>query len=203
MSKPSKNIIRDTVARAHTISKDTDTLRITSQTKSELVLRKSKVSLLSKLISTLLVTPFVMTVVLLITWHNWPITQLDGLVEQIKEQPEKMIAIVFGIVSVLVAFQTIQETRRLLLLLIHGEGVRFNRFNQSIEHNGKVAAKFSDIESVKIRTFSGDDSKEYRLSMALREGGNLLIEEGCERERIRALAEAVADTLGVKIELIE
>lgn len=111
--------------------------------------------------------------------------------------------IVFGIVSVMVAIQTIQETRRLLLLLIHGKGVRFNRFNQSIEHNGKVAAKFSDIESVKIRTFSGDDSKEYRLSMALRAGGNLLIDEGGERARIRTLAEAIADTLGVKIELIE
>jgi len=92
------------------------------------------------------------------------------------------------------------EVFRQLRVLTSGETFTLSRATGTIERNGSQRARFSEVERVQIRTISsGDSSDEHRLSIVLKNGDKIRIDQSHNSKDIADAAEDIADMLGVEI----
>lgn len=89
---------------------------------------------------------------------------------------------------------------RQIRVLTSGETFTFNRATGVIEHNGVRCASFSEVARIQIRTISGGESSDsYRLSLVLQNDNKLRLAQSANQENVLAVAEDLADHLGVEI----
>jgi hypothetical protein len=92
------------------------------------------------------------------------------------------------------------EVFRQLRVLTSGETFTLSRTTGVIGCNGSPRARFSEAERVQIRTIrDADSSDEYRLSIVLKNGDKIRIDQSCSAKNIADAAEDIADMLGVEI----
>jgi len=85
-------------------------------------------------------------------------------------------------------------------VLASGETFTLTRDTGLIERNDVRIAHFSDVERVQIRTIhDSEGSDEHRLSIVLKSEEKLRIDQSTNAQDIAAVAEDLADMLGVEV----
>lgn len=95
---------------------------------------------------------------------------------------------------------SVPEFIRLIRIVKVGERFTFTRESGTIARNGAPWARFSDVARIQIRRISGSESAdEYRLSIVLKSDEKLRIDQASNENKIKDIAEEIADVTGVEI----
>ena len=85
------------------------------------------------------------------------------------------------------------------MIAVVGEEFTFNGMTRTVLKNQKRLAGFDEIAYLQIRTIRGAEDEEHILTAVLQTGNKIEIDTSSNASDIIALADDVADILGVKV----
>lgn len=100
---------------------------------------------------------------------------------------------------VLVPLLAVPRLLRSAMVLARGESFSFNAASRTVSRNGEVVARFDEVEGLQVRNIGGNGAAEYRLSMLLRGGDRITLDQGTDFDGICGIADAIADVTRTSI----
>lgn len=88
---------------------------------------------------------------------------------------------------------------RSAMVVARGESFSFNAATRTVSRNREVVARFDEVEGLQVRNIGGNGATEYRLSMVLRGGDRITLDQGADFDGICGVADAIADMTGTSI----
>ena len=172
------------------MSRTSPPLRLTRLSPQELVATRSRARSLFELLGTL--TFFAV-------WYLWLFgmtrPSAGDFIERIRELTAEQP---FMWVFVLAPLLAVPRLLRLAMFVAQGESFSFNALTRTVSRNGEVVARFDEVEGLQIRTIGGELA-EYRLSMVLRGGDRVTLDQDSDIDGICGIADAIADVTGTSI----
>jgi hypothetical protein len=88
---------------------------------------------------------------------------------------------------------------RSVAVILRGESLSLEATTRTLARNGDLIAHFDQIEALQIRTIFGDNSRDYVLSVLLKDGGKIPVGKGADLGEMTDIADAMADIAGTKV----
>jgi hypothetical protein len=115
----------------------------------------------------------------------------DHVLDRLSAQPFLWLFVLAPVFSVLQIFNSLR-------IAVVGEEFTFNGVTRTILKNQKQLARYNEIAYLQIRTIRGK-STDHRLTAVLQTGDKIEIHTSSNAYDIIALADDIADLLGVKV----
>ena len=116
----------------------------------------------------------------------------DSIFTRLSAQPFLWIFVLVPVLSLPTTFKTL---RRIFV----GDEIIIDGTTNTILKNQKRMAGFTEIAHLQIRTIQGGETADFRLTVVLNTGGKIQIHTSSNSSEVIALADDIADIVGVSV----